>query len=69
VAILLLHLEDVLFRGLDCFVYLVQSGIDAPKLWLCGGRLHLLHRSPQRVLIHRLIHAISFAAKALFLYM
>jgi hypothetical protein len=65
----MLHLEDVLFRRLDCFVYLVQAGVDAPELWLHRGRLHLLHRSPWRVLIHRSIHAISFATKALFLYM
>ena len=68
VAILLLHLEDVLFRGLDCFVYLVQASVDAPKLWLRRGRPHLLHRSPERVLIHSSIHAISFATKTAFLY-
>jgi hypothetical protein len=68
VAVLVLHFEDVLFRRLDCFVYLVQASVDAPKLWLRRGRPHLLHRSPQRVLIHSSIHAISFATKTVFLY-
>ena len=68
-AVLLLHTKDVLFRRLDGLIYLIQARVNTSKFWLRGGRLHLLHRSPQRVLIHSSIHAISFAAKAAFLSM